>query len=512
MIKKLFAYSVFLVLTLVIASCVVHRVDVVPVDVSAESPIEISSPVKAHLFDGSTVVFPEGVNVYDGKVHGKGERFNIALENNQFIDEVALDEVAAMESFQTPVNTPATAAATTVGTAGWVALGLGAAFLVFGSCPTVYSMDPEVALPEAELFSYSITPSFQARDIDKLGLKHVQDGYLELDIRNEMLETHYIDQLEILEVTHAVNQAAYPDSKGYPIVVGTTMAPVSAVDQDGRDILLETASADGQVWSASSNRLANVSLDDFHDFLDFEFKVPKNSGEIALVLKMRNSLLNTVLLYDVMLKEQSFAALDWMGHDLNHLGNRAELGLWYRENMGMTVSVWRDGKFHKVGRIGDQGPIAWSERALVLDGANGDSVRIRLSFVADNWRIDQVALAVDAGRAKVRTIPVSRAKTPQSDRPDIPEYLVRADETYLITRPGESVQLGFEVGESKQSRTFFLASEGYYMEWMRSQWLAEEHRRKFEPTFDALIKSLVIYAEKRDTYREQFESIKVSVR
>jgi hypothetical protein len=84
--------------------------------------------------------------------------------------------------------------------------------------------------------------------------------------------------------------------------------------------LPEIASADGKAWSATSDRLANVSLDDFHDSLDFEFNVPENSGELALVLNMRNSMLNTVLLYDVMLKEQSFAALDWMGHDLKHLG------------------------------------------------------------------------------------------------------------------------------------------------------------------------------------------------
>jgi hypothetical protein len=90
--------------------------------------------------------------------------------------------------------------------------------------------------------------------------------------------------------------------------------------------------------------------------------------------------------------------------------------------------------------------------------------------------------------------------------------LAQADETYLITRPGESVQLGFDVGESKLARTFFLASEGYYMEWMRSEWLAEEHRRTFEPTSDALMQSLQLYAQKRDTYRQQFESIKVPVR
>ena len=367
MIKKLFARSVPLALVLMVASCIVHRVDVVPVEVSAEAPIEISSPVKAHLYDGSTVVFPEGINVYDGKVHGRGEKFNVALENNKFIDEIALDEIAAMESFQTPVNAAATTAASTVGTAGWIALGTLAAFALFGSCPTVYSTDSGDAILEAELFSYSIAPSFQARDIDKLGLKHVQDGHFELDFRNEMLETHYIDHLEVLEVTHAANQVAYPDSAGRPIVVGTTVAPVSAVDQDGRNILPEVTSADGRVWSATKNRLANVGPQNFHDALDFEFSLPKNSGELALVLHMRNSMLNTVLLYDVMLKEQGFAALDWMGHDLNHLGNRAELGWWYRENMGMTVSVWRDGEFRKVGRIGDQGPIAWSERAFVLD-------------------------------------------------------------------------------------------------------------------------------------------------
>ena len=510
--ERLFVRSILFALMPVIASCIVHRVDVVPVEVSAETPIEISSPVKAHLFDGSTVVFPEGISVYDGSVHGKGENFNIALENNKFIDEIALDEIAAMESFQTPVNVAATTVASTATTARWIALGGLAAFALFGSCPTVYSADSGEAILEAELFSYSIAPSFQARDIDKLNLKHVQNGYFELDFRNEMLETHYIDQLEILEVTHAANQAAYPDSTGRPIVVGTTLAPVSAVDQNGRNILPEVASADVKVWSATSNRLANVDLQDFHDSLDFEFSLPKDSGEIALVLHMRNSMLNTVLLYEVMLKEQSYAALDWMGHDLNHLGNRAELGLWYRENMGMTVSIWRDGEFHKVGRIGDQGPIAWSERSFVLDAPRVDSLKVRLTFVADNWRIDQVALAIDTQRGKVRTIPVAVAKSLEEHRPDIPEYLAQADETYLITRPGESVQLGFDVGESKQSRTFFLASEGYFMEWMRSEWLVEEHRRKFEPTADALMQSLEIYAQKRDTYREQFESIKVPVR
>ena len=116
-----------------------------------------------------------------------------------------------------------------------------------------------------------------------------------------MLETHYIDHLELLEVTHGDDQVAYPDSKGRPIVAGTAVTPVKAVDQDGRNILSDIAYADGQVWSATAERLAKAGPEDFHDSLDIQFDLPENSGEIARVRTMRHRMLNTVLLYDVML-------------------------------------------------------------------------------------------------------------------------------------------------------------------------------------------------------------------
>jgi len=50
------------------------------------------------------------------------------------------------------------------------------------------------------------------------------------------------------------------------------------------------------------------------------------------------------------------------------------------------------------------------------------------------------------------------------------------------------------------------------MEWMRADWLAEEHRTDFEPGTDALVRAIALYAEKRDVFRKQFESIKLAVR
>ncbi len=507
-------FTLALLLTLFLTACVVHRLDVTPVEVSNADPIVIDTPVKAHLKDGSTVVFADGARVANGVISGDGRIYDLTLDNSSIVSEIPLADVAAMESYQTPVSTGATTAATAASSTGILLGAMAALLLLFGSCPTVYSFDHNGEFLEAELFSYSITPSFQSRDIDRLDIRSISDGVFELDVRNEMLETHYIDQLEVLEVIHRHDQRVYPDPKGRPLVVGELLAPRAAVDQTGRNILEAIHAVDELAWSASDERLASVTADDYLDELDFEFEVPANADQVALVLRARNSLLNTVLLYDVMLREQSFGALDWMGHDLDHLGNKMQLGLWYRKHMGMTISVWDKTRYRKVARLGDQGPIAWNEHAILLPTGGVGKLKVRLSFVADNWRLDRVAAATEAVRADARRVPVATAASADGQRDDIPEFLQHADRQYLIAKPQDSVKLRFDVGEvsDDRARTFFLASEGYYMEWMRADWLTEEHRGSFEPGTDALIRAIALYAEKREDFRSQFEATRLAVR
>jgi hypothetical protein len=56
---------------------------------------------------------------------------------------------------------------------------------------------------EAELFSNSIAPLFEARDVDRLQAQPDANGMLRLDVRNEAMETHYINHLQLFEVQHA---------------------------------------------------------------------------------------------------------------------------------------------------------------------------------------------------------------------------------------------------------------------------------------------------------------------
>jgi hypothetical protein len=87
------------------------------------------------------------------------------------------------------------------------------------------------------------------------------------------------------------------------------------------------------------------------------------------------------------------------------------------------------------------------------------------------WRIDHVALAAITGPAEpIRVAPVAIRGTLgrefAGDR-------VPATAFPIVTLPGDAYELEYEL-PSGQDYELFLDSRGYYLEWMRQQWLEEE--------------------------------------
>ena len=506
---------------LFLASCItVYKTEVEPIEYQeqSESPLIVESPVKAHLVDGSTVVFPNGVTIENGIVKGQGFKYDITLEHSEPVTEVDFDEVAAMESYQTPVNTGATAVASGAATIGVAATAAALAVIIFGSCPTIYSLEGVEPLLEAESFSYSIAPGFEVRDVDRLGIDPGTGDSVELEIRNEALETHYINHIELMEVVHAAAESVFPDPEGRPVIVGSLRAPQVVIDRSGRHIDGIVGAADGKAWRTDEARLQNVSTDDMEDYIDLEFEMPTTGREAALVLRLRNSLLNTVFFIH-MLKGQGFRALDWMSDDPKRLGEKYQLRRWYRKRMGMRVAIWDQGRYRQVATIAETGPIAWTELAIPLPAVKGDKLQLRLSFVADNWRIDHLALATVVRHAKAKKIPVTQVTSAAGDElRQARRNLHAADAAYVITKPGEYLRLRFDVGEAPHGlkRTYFLAAEGYYIEWMRKDWLETESAPALVPNDAALQASLLtamrLWEPQREEFRERFESTRINVR
>ena len=69
-----------------------------------DAPRVIRSSVKAHLADGSTVLFPDGVTIEQEQVTGEGDRYDIRLSPVGGVSGVARDSVIAIESFDTEID------------------------------------------------------------------------------------------------------------------------------------------------------------------------------------------------------------------------------------------------------------------------------------------------------------------------------------------------------------------------------------------------------------------------
>lgn len=498
------------------SGCIFNKVTVKDVPRSQALTV-VSSPVKAHMVDGSTVVFSNGAAVGGGFVKGDGERYALGSMNPVSVGAVPLDSVVGMESYQVRVNrartTLATTAAVVVGTVATVNL----LKAIFGSCPTFYSDSSGKPILEAEGFSYSIAPLFEQRDVDRLRTGVAPDGSVRLEVRNEALETHYINHLELIETRHRLGETVVPDQQGYPLVLGALSPAPNARDRAGRDVSRVLASADGDVFATDAGTLAAADSTDLQDYVDITVPRPASGDSIVIVFRLRNSLLNTVLLYDGILADPGAASLDWLGRDMQKITNAIDFGRWYGKHMGMRVSVRDGGDYRQVARFNDKGPIAFHDVAVIIPAPPGDSVRVRLSFVADDWRIDRVSFATKFSHAPVRTIPL-HAVVGSDGAADTAAFasLSAADDRYLTTAPGQRFSARFATGSIAPDsvRTFMLASQGYYTEWVRGSWINKKSAaaKPFVASEASIARAIGRWRSKQSALEQQFYSTAIPTR
>jgi hypothetical protein len=93
--------------------------------------------------------------------------------------------------------------------------------------------------------------------------------------------------------------------------------------------------------------------------------------------------------------------------------------------------------------------------------------------------------------------------------------LLAADDRYVQTKPGDRFWVSFDVGQrpSDSARTFLLASQGYYIEWVRGSWLKSGNETStFQPSPEALERALKLWAAQRGSTDQKFYSTRIPVR
>lgn len=470
--------GLFVVGALVLIGCVISTTTkafrfAIPSEVARGEVTHVATAFRAHMRDGSLVAYPRGATIGNGRIDGVGTRIDITRSKSSPATIVPLDSVLGLEVFERQVNPLRTAIYLPISMAVSAAATVAVLIAIFGSCPTIYADSAGMQVLQAESFSYSVAPLLAKRDVDRLDVTPDANGVIRLDVRNEALETHYIDQLELLEVRHGADEVVVPAPRGTPVALRNVIAPTTAHDRTGRDVRRLVANADESVFATVDSVLASAAHGGpIEDYL--ELTVPRAAGRdsLAVVLRARSSLLSTEVLYDYMLGRPGPRALDWMSSDLSRITTLARLATWYTDNFGLRVSVWDGNHWRPVVRLMDFGPVAWRRVAAVVPAFGRDSVRIRLSFAADEFRIDQADVSWEIRRTNPRTIAVGRVTVPDSGEVNGAAAALRGSgDRPLVTYPGQRFFAEFDAGRSASPRTFFVAASGYYTEWVRPKWI-----------------------------------------
>jgi hypothetical protein len=504
------AATLALTSALIIAGCVQIfqkvRVQEVP---TPTANVAISTPIKAHLVNGHVVVFQNGA-VYDGVsriLSGVGTMYDLHLATSS-VARVPIDSVAAMETFDKDVQELPSVIATVGATAFGVFVASAAAVAIFGSCPTIYTSDGKL---QSETFSNSVSRLMEVRDVDRLSAQPDRSGLLRLEIRNEALETHYLNHLQLLSVTHEPDEYAVPQRNGNALLLGG-LRTTTATDRAGNDVTNILRDEDDLHYRTDKHVLAAVSESDMRDYLDLTIPSPK--GDTAsLFIRGRSSLLTTVLLYDFLLSQGPETA-DYVGVNLESIGEAMALGALFRKHLGIRVYVFDDGDWRYVDRIGTSGPVAWEEMGVRIPVPDSESLRIRLEFLADSWRFDQIQVADRVHEVTVLPIPIDEIidYSPAANS-DVRNRIADPDGKYHITFPGQSYSVVFDTNPTAapgMTSTYFLAAQGYYTEWIRRDWFDRPHVA-FDASDRTLMKVIEKWQDSGGWYERHFFTSRVPV-
>jgi hypothetical protein len=423
--------------------------------------------LKLHLPDGRLYVLSDWhVDETTKHITGTGDLFRADREietSGSF--SVAMGDVAMYET-NTIVSSPGVAALAVI---TGLSVGLTAFCLTnpkscFGSCPTFYAPSDDGRLVlQAEGFSDSIAPSLERDDIDALWQTTGHGGKTTLVMTNEAYETHVVKQADLLAVPRPAGGRVLATAD-HLWLASNLAAPIACMA--GSDSCMDTlAAVDGR------ERLSTTDGKDLAARETIELRFPSVRGRGAVVIGARQSLVTTFLLYQG-LAYLGTEATRWLA-TLHAANTDARAGGRALQRLvgGIEVQV-KDGEaWRTVGEVYETGPIAMDVHLVLLpEDVSGEQIRLVLQ--RGGWRIDGVALATITGEAQPIRIAPSRIRGTLGR--EFAADRTPATQFPIITMPGDRYELDYTLPPG-ESYDLFLDSRGYYLEWMRKEWLADEN-------------------------------------
>lgn len=439
---------------------------------------------KVHFHNGDVSVLENWkLNPARDSLLGDGQLYDFRrtqLEEGRLafhLDDIAIIETNQLDSIKSRDN--GKIAALTIVTAANMAITLVCIQnpkACFGSCPTFYIGESDhVHDSRAEGFSNSISPSLERQDLDALQYA-TTDEQLYLTMKNEAFETHAINELNVQAVARPIGKSIYHDSQGKYYQCGKKYQVQSASSEDPNFKSTISQIDEQEYFSVTDSTDLTEREEIILDFGDVE------GEDLGLVLNYRQTLLTTFLLY---------SGIAYMGDEVGDYFAKIETDTRMKKRLAdpfeklgdLDIYLWdydRE-RWEFVEGIYETGPIS---KNLVLAPLlhrkhKGGPVKVKLDMAKGLWRLDYVALT-EIDQMVTPHILQPREMDILTGNPAEVQSVLSADEDYLISFPGDEYVFTYDLPKTDLDVEYelFLSSQGYYIEWIRDQWLKEKNLPK----------------------------------
>lgn len=434
--------------------------------------------LKAHMKNGDVYILKDSwtLDTTTDAINGFAARYDF---NRRYMSDgvvtIPVDSVAIFETNTKIVNPEATRIAPlAIMAAVDVVLALYCMAnpkACFGSCPTFYiNENHNLHYSDAEGFTNAITPSMEYYDIDALNNKPLTDDRFSITMKNEALETHCVKNVKLLAYPRKPGERVYQTRENDFFLCQNTYSISHANAPEGDITLLLSADDKIERFSLSDSTHLNSKEE-----IVLSFDEVTDHDDLGLVIHYRQTLMTTWLFYQ---------AMGFMGNEVGDMFAKLEREEDLRNNFdattkmlgGIEVFLWNSKTEHWVyqGCVDETGPIAINRQLITFTNVGpGSNKKIKLRLNKGLWRIDYLALTNRIEKVEPLEITASAAFYKGTENKTALDKLHDPDQ-YIISMPGCEYRFDFTLPEEETDYELFLYSEGYYLEWMRKQWLGDK--------------------------------------